>query len=70
MKAQFLDLHAAADFLGPGRLRSTAIKQRSQTSSGGVARLGRESSRCLQPGILRASLNKRRSFHQVLLPPS
>ena len=64
MNAQFLDLHAAADFLGPGAIEVN----RYQTEIIDIVRrrgaFGQRSGRCRQPGIPRDSSNRRRSIRR------
>ena len=61
MKAQFLDMHAAADFLGPGAIEVNVIRPRSSISCGGAAPSDRGSDKCRRPGIRRDSLSRLRS---------
>ena len=64
MNAKFIDLNAAADYLGPGAIEVERYQTEITTSFEDVESSGKESARCLQPGTHRDSSSKQPSTHR------
>ena len=64
MPGKFVDLYASADYLGPGRLRSTGIRRKSSISCRRRGVFGQRIKQVPATGIRHGSLKKRQSMRR------